>query len=211
MKARSLALSCLVPLALACAHKPSVTESQCAAGDWQTIGYRDGALGYRASRLLEHQDACVPHGVTPDRAAYQLGWQEGIVEYCTPRNAYEIGLRGEQVEAVCPAPLRDAFVAAWDRGHRLCVARDRVVEIEQALASKTLRLDSIDAEMVMTVSAQLDPLLLPAHRIQLAARVKQLYDEKNRLKTEIPALEQELTIRTRELETLNEQMAAVGL
>jgi hypothetical protein len=65
--------------------------------------------------------------------------------------------------------------------------------------------------MVMTVSAQLDPLLLPAHRIQLAARVKQLYDEKNRLKTEIPALEQELTIRTRELETLNEQMAAVGL
>lgn len=216
MKVRSLALACLasllpLPLVLACAHAPSVSESQCAAGDWQTIGYRDGALGFHASRLLEHQDACVPHGVTPDRAAYQLGWQEGIVEFCTPRNAYEIGLRGDPVDSACPAPLRDAFVSAWDRGHRLCVARDRVAEIEQAIASKTLRLETIDEEMIVTASAQLDPLLLPAHRIQLAARVKQLYDEKVRLTAEIPALEKELAIRTSELEELNQKMAAIAM
>ena len=70
--------------------------------------------------------------------------------------------------------------------------------------------DSIDQEIVATASAQLDPLLLPAHRVQLAARIKQLYDEKNRLKTEIPQLEAELRIRTQELEAVHQSMAAVS-
>ena len=54
--------------ALAGCSSNSVSESQCIAGDWQTIGYRDGANGNRSTQLLAHQDACVKHGVIPDRA-----------------------------------------------------------------------------------------------------------------------------------------------
>ena len=42
-----------------CASGGSVSENQCIASDWQTLGYRDGVAGYRSSRLLKHQDACV--------------------------------------------------------------------------------------------------------------------------------------------------------
>jgi hypothetical protein len=206
----ALALLLLVSTGLACARNASVSESQCAAGDWETIGYRDGALGYRSSRLLAHQDACVPHGVTPDRSAYQVGWQQGIAEFCQPDNGFELGRSGEGHANVCPAPQRDAFLAAFDRGRSLYAAGARVREVENAIAQKTLRLRTIDEEMVATASAQLDPMLLPAHRIQLAARVKTLYDEKTRLAAEIPALEEELRLRVRELEALDGAMASTA-
>lgn len=209
---RSIALALLLLLStgLACARNGSVSESQCAAGDWETIGYRDGALGYRSSRLLAHQDACVPHGVTPDRAAYQAGWQQGIAEFCQPDNGFELGRSGEGHANVCPASQREAFVAAYERGRSLFAAEARVREVENAIAQKTHRLHTIDEEMVATASAQLDPMLLPAHRIQLAARVKTLYDEKLRLAAEIPALEEELRIRTRDLEALDRSLASAA-
>lgn len=208
-----LFLVLLLPLlstAVACSRGGSVSESQCAAGDWETIGYRDGSLGYRSSRLLAHQDACVPHGVTPDREAYQLGWRQGIEEFCQPDNGFELGRSGESHHNVCPTPQRETFLPAYDRGRTLYVAEARVAEVESAIAQKSHRLQTIDEEMVATAGAQLDPLLLPAHRIQLATRVKTLYDEKLRLAAEIPALEKELGVRTRELEALGRSMAATG-
>ncbi len=200
----------LLASALGCARNASVSESQCAAGDWETIGYRDGALGYRSSRLLAHQDACIPHGVTPDRAAYQVGWRQGIAEFCQPDNGYSLGLAGEGHDNVCPEPHREAFLAAWNAGYGLYAAQERVAEIERAIALKTQRLHGIDEEIAATASAQLDPLLLPAHRVQLVARVKTLLDEKTRLKSEIPQLEEELAARTRELEALDRSMASAA-
>lgn len=205
----------LVPLlllaaALGCARNASVSESQCAAGDWETIGYRDGALGYRPSRLLAHQDACIPHGVTPDRSAYQVGWRRGIGEFCHPDNGYALGLEGEGHDNVCPEPHRDAFLAAWNEGRTLYVAQSRVTEVENAIALKSQRLQGIDEEIAAVASAQLNPTLLPAQRVQLAARVKALYDEKLRLRAEIPQLEQELGARTRELEALSGSIASTA-
>ena len=40
----------------------TLSESQCAANDWQTVGYSDGARGQDSSRLLNHQNACMKHG-----------------------------------------------------------------------------------------------------------------------------------------------------
>jgi len=207
---RILVLLALVSTGLACSKNASVSESQCTAGDWETIGYRDGALGYRSSRLLAHQDACIPHGVTPDREAYQTGWRQGIEEFCDPANGFEVGQSGEGHGNVCPAPQRDAFLAAYDRGRMLFVARDRVDSLAQAIAYRTQRIEAIGEELVVTASAQLNPMLLPDARIQLAARVKRLYDEKTRLAAEIPGLEAELQVRTSELESLDRSMAAAS-
>lgn len=207
---RILVLVVLVSTGLACSKNASVSESQCTAGDWETIGYRDGALGYRSSRLLAHQDACIPHGVTPDREAYQLGWREGIEEFCDPTNGFELGQSGDGHDNVCPTPQRDAFLAAYDRGRTLLVARDRVVSLTQAIEYRTQRIEAIGEEVVVTASAQLNPLLLPDERIRLAVRVKRLYDEKTRLAAEIPSLESELQVRTSELEALDRSIASAA-
>ena len=75
----------------------TLSESQCAANDWQTVGYSDGVSGQDSSRLLKHQNACMKHGVTPDRMAYLVGWEEGVVRYCTPDNGFQQGQRGSGV------------------------------------------------------------------------------------------------------------------
>lgn len=207
---RILVLVLLFSGALACSRNASVSESQCAAGDWETIGYRDGALGYRSSRLLAHQDACIPHGVTPDRAAYQLGWRQGVAEFCDPSNAFELGQSGEGHANVCPADQRDAFLAAFERGRTLYVARDQVQTLEQAIGYRTQRIEAIREELVVAAGAQLNPVLLPEERIALAARMKRLHDEKTRLAAEIPGLEAELRVRTSELEALDRSMASAA-
>lgn len=207
---RILVLAMLLSTSFACSRNGSVSESQCAAGDWETIGYRDGALGYRSSRLLAHQDACIPHGVTPDRAAYQLGWRQGIVEFCDPTHGFEVGQSGAGHDNVCPADQRDAFLAAFERGRTLFVARDQVASLEQAIGYRTQRIEAIREELVVVASAQLNPMLLPEQRIQLAARLKRLYDEKTRLTAEIPSLEAELRVRTSELEALDRSMASAA-
>ena len=79
---RSLLL--LIPIGLVlsgCAGKPSMSENQCAVGDWQTVGYRDGVTGSRSTALLKHQDACMEHGVAPNRSDYRVGWEQGAREY----------------------------------------------------------------------------------------------------------------------------------
>ena len=104
-------ISLLTALALlgGCASGGSVSENQCIAGDWQTMGYRDGAAGYRSSRLLKHQDACVEHGIVPDRNGYMLGWEQGAREFCQPNNGFDLGARGAGHNNICPVDIREAF------------------------------------------------------------------------------------------------------
>lgn len=95
-------IACLLALG-GCA---SLSKSQCLANDWQTVGYRDGLSGTNSSALLRHENACVKHGVIPDREAYLAGWREGVEQYCQPANGFAAGERGAGYSNVCPAHLQ---------------------------------------------------------------------------------------------------------
>ena len=188
----------------------TVSQSQCVAGDWQTLGYSDGARGYRSSRLLAHQDACVKHGVIPDSHGYKLGWDEGIREYCLPYNAFSVGERGKGHNNVCPADMRSEFVAAYQQGRSLYHARVEVSNLERSIYQKTNRLEQVKADIVSTGAAQLNPVLTTAERIELLAKTQRLNDEKSSLKHEIPELEHALAIKVRQLESLNQTLAVLN-
>jgi len=192
----------LLLLMLAACHSASVSESQCIAGDWQTVGYRDGAAGYRSSRLLEHQNACVKHGVIPNRDAYMIGWDQGIREYCEPNNGYDVGVRGYSYNNVCPADQRDAFLDAYHSGRTLYVARAEVADLQQAIAQREARLIEIKAQIVSAATQQLDPTLTPQARIDLIAATQQLAEEKGRIDAELPQLRQELAAKSQQLASL---------
>jgi hypothetical protein len=206
---QKIAFSILVLAALACADNATVSESQCAAGDWQTIGYRDGAIGYRSTRLLAHQDACVQHGVIPDRNEYMLGWEQGIQEFCDPNNAFRVGNTGARHNNVCPPDQRDDFLESYKEGRSLYLARAEVLRLERQIYGKRLRLESVREQIVTTSTAQLNPLLMPAERIELLAKVQRLHEEMKRLETEMPHLEDDLARKVVELEDLNQSMAAL--
>jgi hypothetical protein len=190
-----------------CSGRGTVSENQCTAGDWQTLGYRDGVNGHRSSRLLEHQDACVRHGIVPDRDDYMAGWEQGVREYCTPNNAFDVGERGWGHDNVCPADQRTDFLAAYREGRSLYLARVEVANLERELDYKTARLGELKSAVVNTAAAQLNGDLTPAERIDLATEVQRLHEEKGRIEAELPDIEAELAIKRRELDKLSQTLA----
>lgn len=191
-----------------CAGRASVSANQCAAGDWETIGYRDGVNGQRSSRLLEHQDACMEYGVVPSREQYIAGWEQGAREYCAPNNGFHMGERGWSHNNICPAELRAGFLTAYREGKSLYDARVEVANLEWEIDQKTARLTALKSEIISATAAQLDGTLTTQDRIELAARVQRLYEEREQIKLELPDLEAQLADKSRDLDRLNQTVAS---
>ncbi|MFK7915535.1 MAG: DUF2799 domain-containing protein [Pseudomonadales bacterium] len=206
-----LRLTALASLLIAsgCANR-SLSEHQCLAGDWRTVGYSDGAAGHAQTRVLTHQNACGRHNVIPDTAAYRDGWNEGIAQFCTPQRGYDRGLAGHSLPMVCPSASRQSYRAAYDTGRELFLARDAVRSLEQQLGSHEHRIDQLGDELIDSTTAQIDPLLTPKERIELVTLSKRLIEERERLHQELPELRRALDDAIIHLESVEQRFAARG-
>ena len=193
-----------------CGGGATVSENQCVAGDWQTLGYRDGARGYRSSSILAHQDACGEHGIVPDRHGYMLGWEEGVREYCQANNGFAVGEHGYGHNNVCPDDLRADFLTEYHKGRSLYLARSAVARLERELVSAEARLETVKGELVASAAAQFSGTLLPAERVELIAKTQRLHEEQKNLEYEIGDLERELELKEQELAALDRQLAAAA-
>ena len=81
----------------------TLSKQECMTGNWQAIGFADGAAGRTADYLNNHNKACAKVGVAADYKAWEQGRKEGLKQYCSESNAYQIGRRGSQMSPVCPA------------------------------------------------------------------------------------------------------------
>lgn len=116
----------------------TLNEEQCQVSDWQQLGASDGQRGAGSGFVANHQEACARFGIAVDVAAWQTGWQQGIVAYCTPSNGLSVGRSGRINPYSCPANLAGAFNEAHRIGkavHDARSARDRVqAEIDADIA-----------------------------------------------------------------------------
>lgn len=197
-------------LLASCGTTPSVSEFQCKAGDWQTIGYRDGSQGYDSTRLLAHQEACGEFGVVPNRDTYLAGWRSGIGEYCVPDNGFRLGERGGRASVACQGTLKQPFVSAYNDGRRLYSARREVDRLARQLRESDSRLDAIKHEMIDLTAAQLDMTVLPEDRLHMIQAMDELRTERQAIKAQIPELEEALYLRRAELEGISQELADLG-
>jgi hypothetical protein len=191
-----------------CASTPTVSENQCRAGDWQTIGYGDGMAGRASTRLLMHQDACGEFGIVPLREEYMAGWQDGLRTYCTAGNGFHIGQRGGPLNQVCSGPLRDQFAAAHADGRRLYQARRDVQHWSATLAQQEDRLHQIKQEIIGVTTAQLTPDLSAEERVRLLATLEDLADERAAIKNDLPNTQHALREAELHLADLDQAFAA---
>lgn len=94
----------------------TLTKEECMVGNWQTIGYNDGVAGYYSDRLASHTKACAKASVAPDYQAWERGRQQGLKQYCTVSNAYNIGKRGRTLNSVCPAAMANTLQKVNQQG-----------------------------------------------------------------------------------------------
>lgn len=129
---RCFALLCLVMLVSSCA---TLDRSECEAGNWQEIGYRDGALGRGGEFLQLHHKACLKHGVSVVEPVYAKGYTIGLADFCLPETGYRLGRNEEIYNYVCPAELEKEFVLAYASGITATMA---ALQIEESFLENRL-------------------------------------------------------------------------
>ena len=98
-----LAIAVVLPaLAFALTGCASMSKDECLTADWRLIGFEDGASGRSPTDISERRKACASYGVTPDRAAYFEGYQEGVAAFCSYNRGLGDGTGGAAANRICP-------------------------------------------------------------------------------------------------------------
>ncbi|MAT52778.1 MAG: hypothetical protein CMK32_16500 [Porticoccaceae bacterium] len=130
---RHIAVVLLTLLITGCA---SLDRDECLSADWYSLGREDGSSGASAERLDRHREDCAEYGITPDRAAYEEGYERGIDDFCTAASGYEKGRRGHHYNGVCPAALESGFLLGYQQGYALHQAEQRVEAYNDAIETR---------------------------------------------------------------------------
>lgn len=114
---RTLQVCLLFTLAISLAGCASLSKDQCLNGDWGQIGFVDGMRGLPPDQLNEHAKACSEYGVQTNFNQYMLGRSRGLINYCQPENAFNVGRAGQTGNvAACPPNMQYAFLFELRRG-----------------------------------------------------------------------------------------------
>jgi len=95
-----------------------VEQASCDQADWYELGRRDGSQGSTSERLSKHRQGCAKAFHANWETMYLNGRNAGLVEYCEPKNAYELGRMGIAYLYVCPSTVEQPFITAYRRGQR---------------------------------------------------------------------------------------------
>jgi hypothetical protein len=96
--------------------KSSEEESKTDQGDWLAIGFNNGKRGDSLNRMQEYVQNCNQYDIQVDTVTYQMGWHNGIIQYCTPENGFEVGQAGKNYDDACPTHLAGAFLDQYIAG-----------------------------------------------------------------------------------------------
>jgi hypothetical protein len=125
---------------------PEPEKATCEQADWYELGRRDGSQGTPTDRLTAHQKECAKLSNPDWETIYTNGRNAGLVEYCDPKNAYELGRMGVAYYYVCPSTVEPPFLAAYRKGQQ---AR----EIEIANQKLDDQIDQLGQKLVASDSA----------------------------------------------------------
>ena len=167
---RSLILLIALTALAGCA---SLSESECRAGDWRSIGVEDGSAGYGFDRLEVLRSACSDYGITPNAEAWEAGRQQGLEYYCTPTQAWKEGARGRPLSPVCGS--ENAALLERENFRGLTYRR-----IEKEIRSAENDIDSINRSLATLARDHPARAMLIAERNSLRLRILRLRAERTR-------------------------------
>lgn len=174
---------------LALAGCASIGKDECLVMDWRTVGYEDGATGRGIEALANRRKACSRHGVVPDLAAYRIGRDEGLQEYCQPDNGFRVGASGRGYGGVCPAHLVTGFAEAYDTGRTLWRLESRLDVAIGGITARRAEIVRIDEILVSSGLIVMGENSTTEERAQALLNSKTLTERRGRLLVEINELE----------------------
>lgn len=146
----------------------SMNEQECQTANWYNIGLEDGSAGQPMTSISSYRQACAKHGVTANTQQYNDGYNEGVINFCTPQKGYNLGRNGSQYNGVCPAPLEKPFVNAYQQGNDIYQQEQRVRSIESMISAKEQQIGDLTIAISDSEQGLLQPdLSAEARKAQL--------------------------------------------
>lgn len=184
-----------------CATGPIMDVAQCQTADWRQIGYQDGAAGHDAARYVERDQACMNAGYPGKSELYLAGHGEGVRVYCTPHNAFRVGIDGRGYGGQCPPDLDPQFRTAYRDGREIYSATSALRAAESALNSLRSDRDNIERKIAMNeqglYASQTD-----AERERHRNELFRLRSDRNRIEDNMRDRERELRWRAQDVSRL---------
>lgn len=184
-----------IGLTLFLASCATLSQQECEAGDWRAVGMSDGANGYPASRIEDHNSACSDYNISVNRELYEAGRQDGLRSYCRLERAERDGLRGRRNYNSCQGEIGIAFNRVYD-------AANEVYRIDAQINSSESNLDGLSSQLYNNG-------LTDDQRAVLLSRIDSALGRIDNLERERWALQRDLE-RTRRWEELRLQAAGVA-
>jgi hypothetical protein len=121
----------------------TMSADQCATADWSAIGLKDGANGENMSMADRREKDCAKASIVMDRVAYMASREQGLAQYCTPQNAYEIGKVFGRYDGVCANHNETEFLYAHSQGTALAGYKAAIADARSKLSDATVEVASI--------------------------------------------------------------------
>ena len=128
----------------------TMTQGECLSGNWERVGYNDGANGYPPSRLGNHEQACAAHGVGVDARTYLDARERGLEVYCTPYRGFTTAANGQNYAGVCPGYLEQGFLAGFSDGRFVYDAKRHLDEVSSDASSIEYRIRKANQDIDKT-------------------------------------------------------------
>lgn len=121
----------------------TISESECVAGNWADLGYRDGVNGASSSRIAEYVDKCSEFGASVDRNRYMQGYDRGLDRFCVYDRGFALGEKGSSYKSVCDGPRASEFRAGYEDGRAKYEYYKKYDDLEDEVRRKEDQLDDV--------------------------------------------------------------------
>ncbi len=125
----------------------TISESECVAGNWADIGYRDGVDGRSRSRIADYVKQCGEYGQDVNRRIYLSSYETGLTHYCIYDKGFSLGENGNSYNSVCQGDGAVQFRAGYDDGYAKYELRKKYNAFEYDINDLEEKIEDIRLEL----------------------------------------------------------------
>ncbi|MCP4342461.1 MAG: DUF2799 domain-containing protein [Desulfobulbaceae bacterium] len=163
----------------------TMNKNECLNAQWQSVGYEDGAKGYKASRIGEYRKSCAEHNVSPDLDAYTQGRLRGLTQWCTPSNGYLQGTRGAIYNGICPRELETDFELSMNHGKAVYDYRKKIKNHETMIARLNRDFNAIEQQISDMEAELISDQVVPLRRRVLLDEIRKSEKDRELLRYDV--------------------------
>jgi hypothetical protein len=177
-------------------------KNECLNAQWQSVGYEDGAKGYKTSRIGEYRKSCAEYNVSPNLEDYMQGYAQGLAQWCTPSNGYYQGTRGAVYNGVCPEALASDFEFAMSEGRTVYDYRKKINDQEMLIARMHREYSALEEQISYMEAELISDQVRPQRRRVLLYQIRTAERESQLLRHDISEADFALHAMRRNLDNM---------